>query len=407
MRVLLSTIGSRGDVQPLAALALELKELGQDVRLCVPPDFREWLEALGLEVTPIGPEVKKAPQPSLSAPPTPPTPEQIRQAVEGTAAAQFETIGAAARDCDAIVGATALQIAAPSVAEKLGIPYAFAAYCPAVLPSPHHAPPVLSTRGETPPPPDADKRELWAKDGARFNETFLAALNSRRASIGLPPVDDARRHVLTERPWLAADPILAPWPDSTDPTVFQTGAWLVRDERPLAPELEAFLDAGDPPIYFGLGSMKAPPQLSRVMVDAARSLGRRAVLLRGWADLSVADDAPDCLAIGDVNHQALFRRVSAILHHGGAGTTTAASLSGKPQVVIPHMYDQHYFANRVRELGIGAAHAPTAPTANSLTMAFAEALRPEVATQARSVAAKMRRDGARVAAERVIAGITT
>jgi vancomycin aglycone glucosyltransferase len=57
MRVLLSTIGSRGDVQPLVALALELRVLGQEVRLCVPPDFREWIEGLGLSVTPIGPEL--------------------------------------------------------------------------------------------------------------------------------------------------------------------------------------------------------------------------------------------------------------------------------------------------------------------------------------------------------------
>ena len=60
MRVLLSTIGSRGDVQPLVALALQLRALGQDVRLCVPPDFRDWIEGLGIPVTPIGPEVRKA-----------------------------------------------------------------------------------------------------------------------------------------------------------------------------------------------------------------------------------------------------------------------------------------------------------------------------------------------------------
>jgi hypothetical protein len=76
-----------------------------------------------------------------------PTPEQQRQMMEGTVAAQFETIAAAARGCDAIVGATALQIATPSIAESMGIPYFFAAYCPAVLPSPHHAPPVLAMLG--------------------------------------------------------------------------------------------------------------------------------------------------------------------------------------------------------------------------------------------------------------------
>src|SRR5262249_36991882 len=135
MRVLLSTIGSRGDVQPLVALGMELKALGQEVHLCVPPDFREWIEGLGMTVTPIGPELRPTGKASPSA--ALPTPEQRRQMIEGTVATQFETIGAAAQDCDLIVGATALQIAAPSIAEKLRIPYVFAAYCPAVLPSPH------------------------------------------------------------------------------------------------------------------------------------------------------------------------------------------------------------------------------------------------------------------------------
>ncbi|MCB0202203.1 MAG: glycosyltransferase, partial [Anaerolineae bacterium] len=138
MRVLLSTIGSRGDVQPLVALGRQLKALGQDVHMCVPPDFREWIEGLGISVTPIGPELRSTGKARPAA--APPTPEQIRQLMEGTVAAQFETITAAAQGCDVIVGATALQIAAPSIAERLGVPYFFVAYCPAVLPSPLHAP---------------------------------------------------------------------------------------------------------------------------------------------------------------------------------------------------------------------------------------------------------------------------
>ena len=138
MRVLLSTIGSRGDVQPIVALASELKAHGHDVMLCVPPDFREWIEGLGMPVTPIGPELRWTGKRRISGSTI--TPEQRRQMLEGTVAAQFETITAAARGVDLIVGATALQVAAPSVAEKMSIPYVFAALCPTVLPSPHHAP---------------------------------------------------------------------------------------------------------------------------------------------------------------------------------------------------------------------------------------------------------------------------
>lgn len=392
MRVLLSTIGSRGDVQPIVALALALKGLGVDVGLCVPPDFREWIEAFGLRVTAIGPELRATGKAVPSA--APPTAEQVRQMIEGTVAAQFETIAKAAEGCDVIVGATALQIAAPSVAKRMGIPYVFAAYCPAVIPSAQHAPPVLAMLGDKPSSATADYQLLWAKDAQRWNQMWGAALNSRRASLGLAPVDDIRSYILTNRPWLAADPTLAPWPDPADEAVLQTGAWILPDASPLPAEVESFLDAGDAPVYFGFGSICAPQGLSRVMVDAARALGRRAIVSRGWAELSLVDDEPDCLSIGDVNHSALFKRVAAVVHHGGAGTTTAAARAGAPQVIIPQHYDQHYWADRVRKLGIGMSHPATPPTADSLALALGSALHVDVATRAKSIAGTVLTDGA-------------
>ena len=404
MRVLLSTIGSRGDVQPLVALATALRARGQEVGLCVPPDFQDWIASLGIPVSPIGPELRRATASSPPATPTLPSAERRRQLAEATVAAQFETITAAARGCDVIVAATALQIAARSVAEQMGIPYVFAAYCPAVLPSVHHAPPPLPpVPGQTPGPATGDNRELWARDTERFNDLFGAALNAHRALRGLAPIADVRGHIFTDRPWLAADPSLAPWPDPADPDMFQPGAWILPDERPLSPALASFLEDGDPPVYFGFGSMRAPQDLSLVMIEAARALGRRAILSRGWADLSLVDDEPDCLAIGEVNQQALFRRVAAVVHHGGAGTTTTAALAGAPQVVVPQLYDQHYWAQRVESLGVGTAHAPGTPTTQSLGIALEHALRADVAARARAMAAAVRQDGAQVAAERLVA----
>lgn len=400
MRVLLSTIGSRGDVQPLVALASQLKALGQDVHLCVPPDFREWIEGLGFSVTPIGPELRWTGKANPMA--TRPSPDRIRQMMEGTVATQFETVAAAARGCDVIVAATALQIAARSVAEKMGIDYVFAAFCPAVLPSRHHAPPVLTMRGDTPSPVLDDYSELWAADARRWNDPWAAILNSHRAALGLEPVSDVRGHIFGDQPWLAADPTLAPWPKSSDENVFQTGAWILPDDSPLAPELESFLDSGDAPVYFGFGSIGAPKDLAAIMIASARALGRRAIVSRGWADLALVDEAPDCLAIGDVNQQALFARVAAVVHHGGAGTTTAAARAGAPQVVIPQHYDQHYWAGRVDQLGIGSAHASSTPTTESLTAALQHALEEDVSTRARAVAGAMRGDGAAVAARRLV-----
>ncbi len=401
MRALLSTIGSRGDVQPLVALALQLKAIGQEVHLCVPPDFRDWLDGLGLSVTSIGPEVRSAAAKPAAA--LMPPPEQRLQIMKDMVAMQFDTITEAARDCDIIVAATALQIAARSVAEKIGIPYVFAAYSPMVLPSPHHAPPPLPPLpGQAPLPATTDNRELWARDTKRFNDVFGAALNSLRASKGLSQISDVRSHMFTDEPWLAADPVLAPWPDPTDKAVFQTSAWIMPDARPLPPELEEFLDAGGPPIYFGFGSTRTPAGISELMIQTARLLGLRLIISRGWADLSVVENEPDCRTIGEVNLLALFKRVAAVVHHGGAGTTTLAAQAGIPQVVIPQLYDQHYWAQRVHHLGIGIAHEAGTPSIDSLVRALGHILKPDVTARAQFIAGEVRNDGAKVATHRLV-----
>jgi vancomycin aglycone glucosyltransferase len=285
----------------------------------------------------------------------------------------------------------------------MGIPYVFAAYCPAVLPSPHHAPlPLPAIPGQTPAPAGADNAELWARDKNRFNDLFGPALNTHRGSLGLAPVTDVRGHIFTDRPWLAADSSLAPWPDLADQSMFQTGAWILPDERPLPTELETFLTDGEPPVYFGFGSVRVPQGLGEVMVRAARALGRRAIVSRGWADLTLANNEPDCLAVDEVNLQALFKRVAAVVHHGGAGTTTLAALTSAPQVIIPQIYDQHYWAQRIEQLHIGVAHAPGTPTTESLTSALERALQREVTARARFFASAVNSNGAQTAARRLI-----
>jgi vancomycin aglycone glucosyltransferase len=404
MRVLLSTIGTRGDVQPLVALAIQLKSLGEEVHFCVPPDFRGWIESLGMSVTPIGAELRTATAASGSAPSIPLSEEQRRHVTEMAVATQFETVGRAARGCDMIVAATFVQIAARSIAEKMGIPYVFIAYSPNVLPSPHHAPSPL------PPLPawarstaKTDNRVLWTREARRFNDRFGPALNAHRKSIGLAPVSNVRRHIFTDRPWLAADPALAPWPDAANKRVFQTGAWLLKDDAPLVSELDTFLDAGEPPVYVGFGSMRVPRELTEVIVETARALGRRSVVCCGWADFSLTNNEPDCLVISDVNQQALFKRVAAVVHHGGAGTTTSAALAGAPQVVIPLIYDQRYWGQRVQQLGIGTVLPPAALSMDALKRTLKRALRPDVAVRAKSFASTLADDGVQKAALAVIA----
>lgn len=425
MRILLSTIGSRGDVQPFVAPALELRALGQEPHLCVPPDFVEWIASFDLPVTAIGPTLQPASRangdavPSTAratattSPQTPNTftsmsPEQRAQLIEATVIAQFAVLGRVARDCDVIVGATALQIAAPSIAETLGIPYTFVSYCPAVLPSTHHAPPVLALHGDASVASPDEYAARWNRDGERFNATFRSALNAQRHELALPPIDDVRSHVLTPQPWLAADRVLAPWPSADDDVrVWQPGAWMLQDRRVLPREVESFLSDGDAPVYFGFGSMASMPNIAEVLLQTARAVGQRAIILRGWAGLSIVDASlrdhdRDVLFVDEVNQQELFKHVAAVVHHGGAGTTTVAARAGAPQVVIPQMYDQHYFATRVHELGIGIAHAPGIPTVQSLTVALDAVLKGDCSVRAAAVARGIRTDGAQLAAQRVL-----
>jgi len=122
---------------------------------------------------------------------------------------------------------------------------------------------------------------------------------------------------------------------------------------------------------------------------------------RGWADLELIDQAPDCIAIGDVNQQSLFPRVAAVVHHGGAGTTLAAARAGAPQVVVPMFGDQPFWASRMRDLGIGTSVPIAELTADRLASALHDASDPAIAERAGSIAGRIVVDGAAVAARQV------
>lgn len=371
MRVLLSTYGSRGDVEPIVALAVQLQALGAEVRMCAPPDD-EFVELLARERVPLVPFDR--PWRSWERPPTA---EERGQRVTGFIAAQYETVAATAAGCDMIVATAMSQFVGPSVAEMLGIPYRYALFSPGVLDG---------------------------LDGQGFNELFGEPINTHRASIGLPPVGDVGEFMFTARPLLAADPILGPLRASQSFHAVQTGAWILPDERPLPAELLTFLDAGEQPVYAGFGSMRTVDEdTARAAIGAIRAHDRRVLVGRGWAGLDLIDDQDDCFVIGEVNQQELFERVAAVVHHGGAGTTVTAARAGAPQVVVPQGGDQVYWAGRATELGIGAAHDRTAPSVQSLSAGLRTALSPQTRARATAVAAEVRIDGAKRAAELLLA----
>lgn len=384
MRILISAVGTRGDVQPAIALALEVRALGWEARLCLPPNFCDWAAGLGFEARPVG-VAMRAPRPGK---PPPVVPDLI--------ADQFDKLGAAAEGCGLIVGCGAHQYAARSIAEQRGLGSVEAVYAPVSLPSPDLGPPGSPEGGEP-----AETLRLWDDYRRRWNERSLERVNANRARLRLPPLADSLDHILTDRPWLACDRLLGPAPATPGRDVVQTGAWILPDTSPLPRALEAFLEAGDPPVYFGFGSMPASGEISRTLVEAARAVGRRVILSQGWAELGLIDAAADGVAVGDVNHAALFPRVALVAHHGGAGTTTASALAGAAQLVLPMFSDQFYWGRRVEALGIGRATPAANLDVEGLARSLEAALRPDVAARARAVAGEVSRDGAAVAARRL------
>ena len=371
MRVLLSTYGSRGDVEPIVALGVQLQSRGAEVRMCAPPDeeFRELVTREGVPLVPFDTPWRAWERP--------PTAEERPQRVADFIAAQYETVVEAAASCDVVVATAMSQFVGPSVAEQLGVPYRYVLFCPDVLDG---------------------------LEGQGFDELFGEPINTHRASIGLPPVEDIGAFMFTTRPLLAADPALGPWRGPADFDVVQTGAWILPDRRPLPGELLTFLDAGEQPVYAGFGSMRTVDQDSaRTVIEAIRAQDRRVLLSRGWSGLTSMDDQDDCFVIGEVNQQTLFDRVAAVVHHGGAGTTTTAARAGAPQVVVAQGGDQIYWAGRVADLGIGAAHDGPTPTVASLSAALTTALTPETRARATAVAADVRTDGATMAARLLLA----
>jgi len=400
VRALVAAVGTRGDVQPALALALELRKLGHAVRLCISPNFVDWAKSLGLEAVPMGVEMRMPGRTSGSMPTlTPEELRRLRESMPDLITDQFETIGAAAHGCDVIVGANAHQYAAPSIAEHAGIGCVTAVYAPVALPSTDLAPPPPP--GQAIDPASTTIMERWRNTANAWNERALDRINHNRRRLGMAPIDDVLDYVLTDHTWLAADAALAPLPATPGRQVFQTGTWVLADHTPLPANLQAFIENGEPPIFAGFGSMPAAGDVTRCLIGAVRAVGRRIIVSRGWADLDLIDDARDCIAVGDVSHDVLFPRVAAVVHHGGAGTTAAAARAGVPQVITPMFGDQFYWASRIVDLGVGAKTTHTTITEESLTGALREVFDSAVMDRARRLAAQVTWDGAEIATRRL------
>jgi vancomycin aglycone glucosyltransferase len=378
MRIVLCGDGTRGDVQPLIELAFRIRSAGHEAVVSGPPDFeglaRHWnvpYAAAGASAQAFFSEhaaiMKRNPAAMIGE-----AFDYLSEKVVEKLAIQLEI----ATGADLVLAGGA-ELSASSAAERLGVPYRYVVYCPVLLPSREHAPAFLNI--------DCQRRWLnrllWPLAMKPISLAASRLLNPARRTIGLAPIRKVYRHMIGERPLLAADRVLSRAPADSRLRVDQIPALHPLDGEALPPKLEAFLAAGPAPVYVGFGSMpdSEPIATTRLVLAAVERLGVRTVLSAGWARLGGVPLPDGVIEIGPVTHPLLFPRCAAIIHHGGAGTTTNALRAGVPQVIVPHLADQFFWRRRVVELGVGAtAPRKTRIDADSLSAALGAVLDNEV-----------------------------
>ena len=354
MRVLLAPHGTRGDVQPMIALAIGLRARGHHVSFVAPDNFVAWIRAHGFDVQGDGIDVEAmlraegARFDSLRW--------QMRHISQLLIPRLFASLSRASVNADLIVGA-GIQLAAPSVAELRGVAFTSVVFCPCAVPGGSIPPPTLRTQTL----PRWINRLLWHVGGPMASLALRGPINAARATLGLPPIDSPLQQLSDGGIIVAADRDLAPLGDDAPRSVVATDAFVLDDASPIDPRVDAFLKTDPPPIYVGFGSMVATrvAELASDAVTAIRAVGGRALVAGGWAALDRhVGDGDDVLTVDALPHQNVLPRVAAVVHHGGAGTTTAAARAGVPQVVLPHILDQFYWAHRVSVLGLGPRALP-------------------------------------------------
>jgi vancomycin aglycone glucosyltransferase len=353
MRILLVSHGTRGDVQPIVALGVALKARGHLVQLVAPANFVTWVRGYGLDMQSDGIDVEALLRSSGTGLQS--LSWQMRY-LSHTTPLLFEPVARASESCELIVCA-GIQFAAASVAQWRNVPYAHVVFCPCATPNSATPPPNVHTQAL----PRWINRLLWQAGGPLADLALRGPINRGRASLGLEALDNPISQILKGRTILAADRDLGPLPADAPKRAVSTDAWVLDEPGTLDARVEAFLQQGPAPIYIGFGSMIAPraPELVAKAVAAVRAVGRRAVIAGGWAALEAhVQETDDVMIIDNVPHSLIFPRVAAAVHHGGAGTTTAGARAGVPQVLLPHILDQYYWAHRVEVLGLGPPALP-------------------------------------------------
>jgi sterol 3beta-glucosyltransferase len=367
VRILITAYGTRGDIQPYVAIARGLQRAGHHVDLAVPGQFRDLVAEADtggehpLTLRPVGTDLLALVQDAMPRMRGARDALRIVRQVKDAMAVHTDQQWAAAEASDPdLVVHHPKCLAGPTVAERLGVPGVMSLPLPFATPTRAYPNPVLFARSAGPL-----NRPTYAFTRAS-TLTYVGMVNRLRRRIGLPPLGrfaDVLRDGDGNRP-----PVLYPYsrhvvpvPADYPPTAHVTGDAFLPHDRAWRPDpaLADFLDAGEPPVYVGFGSMgfgKGAEERRDAVLASLRAAGVRGIVATGWGGLAAGDTpTDDVLVVDAVPHDWLFGRVAAVVHHGGAGSTAAGLAAGRPTLVCPFLGDQPFWGARVHALGAGPA----------------------------------------------------
>lgn len=410
MNIALTTIGSTGDLQPFLALALGLQRAGHRVRVCSHDLFAERFTQAGVEYAAVGAPLDEERWRRTWARLDVAGDHILRQ-VEvlidelflREAPRHFQDCVEAMRGFDAAICHHG-DLLGQEAALRLGIPWAGVFLCPGAIPTPHNPPlhaPDLGPLGN---------RLQWAIGRLAMRKI------QRRVSASLREIGSQRPGMSVTHSFspglnlVAASGALARIPPDLAPSFVTTGYWFLEEPAFTPPPgLAAFLAAGPAPAVISFGSMggEGGDRTARLLVEAGRLAGERLVIQRGFGRIAIEDAPPDRVCFADFTpHDYLFPHASCVVHHGGAGTTAAASRAGKCSIVVPHLADQRYWAQTLRRAGIALKPLPRSRlTAPRLAERLGEVRRsPAMHARARGIGGRLRAENG---VEQAVAAIET
>lgn len=383
MRITIFSSGTRGDTQPYVALGVGLQRAGHQVCLPAPENFRELITEAGLEFAPTyfgDPQemVGQAEVQSLKFT-NPLSILALYRLVRKSLDQWLEEFWRASADADLLIAST-ITFGVFDCAEKRGVPCVYAPLHP-LEPTRAFPSAVLAPWGiRLNHPLNRLTHQAMQLAGQGF---FGPSINQWRRQHGLPPHSFLSYHRWQQAhirlTLLGFSPSVLPRPTDWPAGHHVTGYWFLDEPPSWQPpaDLVRFLDSGSPPVYLGFGSMsdKNPERLTQVCLEALRLSGQRGILLSGWGGLSSLPSTDTLYSIVSIPHSWLLPRMAACVHHGGMGTTAAALRAGVPQVIVPFMSDQPFWAERMTQLGVGERCASLAQlTAEQLAAAVTRAV---------------------------------